>query len=241
MEIIKLATTDSTNTWAAAHDKEVKTPALVWSVSQTSGKGQKGNSWESEPGRNITASLIFRPEEFPAFRQFHISETVALAVTDFLDEYGIGAKIKWPNDIYVGDKKICGILVEHVVLGKNIARTIAGMGINMNQTDFTSDAPNPVSLKMLTGETYDIETGVEKLAKILEHRLTRLKTPEELHSDFLLKLWRNDGQNYRFRDKLKNEEIIANIKDVGKDGVLTLMTIEGDKRQYAFKEVEFIL
>lgn len=241
MEILRLEEVDSTNTWLANHEKELPETVMVYSHSQRSGRGQRGNSWESEPGRNITASIVFHPEAFDASRQFLISEAVALAIVEYLEGHGIKAEVKWPNDIYVGDKKICGILVEHVVTGRHITRTIAGFGINLNQEKFYSDAPNPVSLYNITGEKYVLEEEVEKVAHKIEKYLEELESGESHHQKFLGKLWRKDGNFYKFRDVKANEMIEGCILDVADNGLMTIAVKDGGEREYAFKEVEFIL
>lgn len=241
MDIIKLDTADSTNSWVAAYEKDLPSPALVYCVEQTAGRGQRGNSWESAPGLNITASLLFHPQDFLAEWQFLISENIALAIISFLKDLGVEAKVKWPNDIYVGDRKICGILVEHVVTGKFITRTIAGFGININQTEFLSDAPNPVSLSMLTGEKYNLENALAKLSLHLEKFLREIHQGISSHILFMKMLWRNDGNFYKFVDRKKDEPIEACIQEVAPTGMLTLQTREGDIRDFAFKEVEFVL
>ena len=242
MEIIKIEETDSTNNWLAANEQDIPSTALVYCRCQSAGRGQRGNSWESEPGKNITASLLFYPEDFPASLQFAISEAIALAIVGFLSDMGVEARIKWPNDIYVGDKKICGILIEHVVEGKNVTRTIAGFGINLNQTHFLSDAPNPVSLRQLTDREYSIEESMERLAAILEITIEQLrKDPGAFHELFLKRLWRYDGCFHLFRDVKTKEEFKALIKKVDRDGILSLQTRQGHERRYFFKEVEHIL
>lgn len=241
MEILKLDTTDSTNTWVTTHEQELSSPSLVYAVEQRAGRGQRGNSWESEAGKNITASMLFHPYNFEASRQFEISEAVALALTEFLNTAGIEAKIKWPNDIYVGDRKICGILVEHAVTGKNITRTIIGIGLNLNQTEFHSDAPNPVSLAQLTGKQYDLKTAVDAVAFYLERYLDLLENGECLHNDFMKRLWRHDGKKHMFLDKKTGEKISAVIHTIEPDGRLCLLTASGLENRYYFKEVEFLL
>lgn len=240
MNILRLETAASTNSWVAANEASIESPALVYAYAQTAGRGQRGNSWESEPGKNITASLLIHPVDFDACKQFRISEAVALAITDYLRGKGVEAKVKWPNDIYVGDKKICGILVEHVVTGKYITRTIAGFGINVNQKVFKSDAPNPVSLTQLTQREYDLGKEILSVASCLEKRLRDFSVID-YHKEFLERLWRMDDCFHTFRDKIRNERIQAKIHSVAEEGLLTLMTPEGEKRQFAFKEVEFIL
>lgn len=241
MEIVWLETVDSTNNWLAENESHLPIPSLVYCDTQTAGRGQRGNAWESEPGKNITASFIFYPSYFPANKQFVISEAVALAVVNLLEELEVEAKIKWPNDIYVGDKKICGILVEHVVTGRNISRTIVGMGININQTVFKSDAPNPVSLSILTGKQYHLQSIVQKLSVFLEEKISHLEEGDSIHSDFRKHLWRGDGEYHWFYDNKLNRKIEAKIENVGTDGILSLKTREDEIRKYAFKEITFIL
>ena len=121
---------------------------------QTAGRGQRGNTWESAPGENVTMSVLLHPDGIEPRRQFAISEAVALGVAETLDIYlpaGMRAEVKWPNDIYVGNRKICGILIENRITSTTIERAIAGIGLNVNQELFVSDAPNPVSLRQLTG------------------------------------------------------------------------------------------
>lgn len=137
---------DSTNSEAHRRRHEA-TDFTVWAAEfQTAGRGQRGNTWESAAGENLTFSILFKPSNFLSTRQFELSEVVALGVVNYLAEKGIEAKIKWPNDIYVGDKKICGILIENVLSGDTLSVCIAGIGINLNQKIFRSDAPNPTSV-----------------------------------------------------------------------------------------------
>ena len=241
MEIICLDTVDSTNTWVSQNEKNLPSPSIVRCNTQSAGRGQRGNSWESESGKNFTGTVLIHPEDFPASSQFQLSEAIALAIVETISDYGIEAKIKWPNDIYVGDKKICGILVENVITGTKISRSIAGFGLNVNQEKFISDAPNPVSLKQLTGKDYDLDEVSERLAMSIERKLEEIVNPAQLHADFKKKLWRKDEKFYSFHDRKAGEKIEARIHEVGLDGILTLVTSDGDSRNYAFKEVEFIL
>ena len=241
MHVIRLQTVDSTNSWISKNEEELKAPVMVSCHTQYSGRGQRGNSWESAPGMNITASVLFKPQNFPASLQFHISEAIALAMVDLLNFYGIKAKIKWPNDIYVGDRKISGILVENMVVGKDIIRTIIGIGLNVNQVEFLSSAPNPVSMKIITGQSYDIEDMELKFADFIEKFLFKLENPSVLHDEFMKHLWRFDSNPHPFYDKNKKESISAYIENVREDGLLTLRLGDGSTREYAFKEVEFII
>lgn len=241
MRIIELKETGSTNSWVATHREELPMPSLVYALNQTRGRGQRGNSWESEPGMNLCASVLLRPAGVEPRRQFIVSEAVALAVTDLLKEYGVDAMVKWPNDIYAGDCKICGILIEHAVMPREILYTIAGIGINVNQTRFLSDAPNPVSMKQLTDRTYQLDVLAESLGKAIERRLAMMtEDPDSMHEEFMARLWRGDGRQYPFFDRLRGERVEASIVDVGRDGIMTL-DVGGELRMFAFKEVEFII
>ena len=148
-----LAETDSTNTYLQQLDADRHLPEgyIAYTDTQRAGRGQRGNSWESQPGKNLTFSLLLRPEHIPANQQFLLSQAVSLAATDVLNRYASGFSIKWPNDIYWEDKKIAGILIENVLSGSTFARSIVGIGLNINQERFISDAPNPVSLFQITG------------------------------------------------------------------------------------------
>ncbi|MCH5232081.1 MAG: biotin--[acetyl-CoA-carboxylase] ligase [Muribaculaceae bacterium] len=242
METIYLEETDSTNNWIAGHENKLPSQAMVWCRRQYAGRGQRGNSWESEPGKNFTGSLLLHPENFPATKQFHLSEAVAMAIIDTLDAYGIQATVKWPNDIYVGDQKICGILFEHVVTGKNITRSIVGIGLNVNQERFISDAPNPVSMKMITGNEFDLKEVAERLAFYLASHTNRLfDETESFHSRYMSLLWRNDGNYYPFRDKKTGIAIRGKIIEVAPDGIISIVTEKGDVNRYAFKEIEFLI
>ncbi len=127
MKILLLEETDSTNTYVSVHADSLDDMTLVAAHSQTAGRGQRGNSWESEPGRNICATLFHRPAGVPARVQFAVSEATALGVADMLAHYGIEARVKWPNDVYVGDRKICGILIENAVAGGATCSTAASV------------------------------------------------------------------------------------------------------------------
>lgn len=241
MKIIKIPEADSTNSWMLKNRDGLEIPVMVYAERQFSGRGQRGNSWESEAGKNLTASFLLRPENILAKQQFHISEMVALSVVELLREFGILAEVKWPNDIYVGDRKISGILIENSIMGQNIEYSVAGIGLNVNQEVFRSEAPNPVSMTQIVGRIFDIDEIAPRLADILEKNFDRIKEPASLHNFFLDSLWRGDRGFYRFHDRIKEEEIVARIADIAPDGLLTLETKEGENRSYRFKEVEFII
>lgn len=243
MKIIWIDECGSTNSEISSYPAEEE-PLILATRRQTAGRGQKGNVWESEPGKNLTFSAMWRPREFPARGQFALSEAVALAVADFLKGLGIDASVKWPNDIYAGNHKICGILIEHAVTGPFVTRTIAGVGINLNQKRFLSDAPNPVSCVMLTGREEEPEEALRQFAAALEARLAQ--TADEasrtaLHEEFKRRMWRFDGAEHPFRDVARGEIYQGVIRDVLPTGMLLVEDPAGSIREYAFKEVEFLL
>ncbi len=242
MELLHLAETDSTNSYAVRQADTLPDQVLIYADTQTAGRGQRGNSWESEPGLNLTFSLFFRPADYPAKEQFFLSEAVALAVRAALAAIGVEASVKWPNDIYVGDRKIAGLLLEHKLSGSSIVHTIAGVGLNVNQRQFLSDAPNPVSVWQLTGSETDLQALLASLASSLEEQLARAFNEKErprLHADYMAALWRGRG-NFAFRDSASGEIFSASIEGVEPLGHLLLRS-GSSLRRYAFKEVEFLL
>ena len=214
---------------------------------QTSGHGQATNRWESEDGKNLLFSLLLRPTVIPAAEQFVITELVTLAIINALQDY-IRQKItiKWPNDIYVGDKKLCGILIENALCGSTIDTCIVGIGININQELFVSDAPNPVSLKQLNGR--DNDRG-EILAEIYQNILNYYgyladnwqnnDIKQSLHYEYMNNLYRRTG--YHNYSTSEGEHFRAEIEDIGPQGHLTLRLESGEQRTFAFKEVIFEL
>lgn len=211
VSILRLEEVDSTNTYVAKNVAELESATIVTTDNQTAGRGQRGNSWESEPGMNLTFTMLMRPEKFAAIRQFSLSEAVAVAIVDVIgEELEIFTEIKWPNDIYWRDNKLAGILIEHAVMGSEIMHTIIGVGLNVNQTKFLSDAPNPISLRQILinrgekGDTIiDRDILLEKIGTRIKENILRLtdkKELERMHDKYMRRLWRNNNQVYKFRD-----------------------------------------
>lgn len=246
-DVMWVRTTQSTNallaTLAPAHNHGF----TVVASAQTAGRGQRGNSWESEPNKNLTFSVLLRPQPLAAADQFSLSEAVSLAIVDVLSGilslYGKRALIKWPNDIYVDDMKICGILIENTLSGTLIDRSIAGIGINVNQTRFISDAPNPTSLSILTGgRIFDLEALLGHIVALILENCEDIATAEgrsALHSRYMSLLWRREGYHpYRLPD---GSEFLAAIADIAPSGHLTLSSSDGLLSTFAFKEVSAII
>lgn len=219
---------------------------LVWADSQTSGRGQRGNSWESEPGANLTFSFTVAPTDLRMDRAFALSEAVSLAVVETLGETGVAARIKWPNDIYVGERKICGILIENTVRADGrVSLSVVGVGLNVNQRIFTGDAPNPVSLVQLTGSRHDREALLASFCRRFESIYRMIDTAyDTVHDMYMASLYRSGGL-YPFRLPVASHEpgrlFSARIVSVAPDGELTLEEQDGKRSSYYFKEVEFVL
>ncbi len=238
--LIHLAETRSTNetlTELCSHGP-IADFTVIQADFQTAGKGQRGNSWEAEPKQNLLFSFVVHPLFLEARRQFLLSKMVALAMKETLDAYTEGIRIKWPNDIYWHDRKICGILIENVLDGSQIGQTIVGIGLNVNQTEFHSDAPNPVSLRQITGRELDC-------GEILDFFMQRVQTyysallhdeAEALNEQYFQSLYRTDAL-YPYTDA--RGAFNARIRHVEEDGHLILEDEERFLRRYSFKEVKY--
>ena len=168
---------------------------LVTADFQTAGRGQAGNSWESEAGKNLLFGLLFHPREVEANRQFILSQAVALSICETLSDYAEDIRIKWPNDIYWKDRKICGMLIENTLVGRCIENCIIGAGININQQTFCSDAPNPVSLRQITGKEQEpvfILADTIKRFKDYYRKIQQGQT-EDIVRNYRERLYRHNG------------------------------------------------
>lgn len=234
---IALVETDSTNIYI---NKVEETDVVVTTEFQTAGRGQGTNSWESEPGKNLLFSLKVSPTWMRPQRQFQLSMVGALAVKDALSNLTEGISLKWPNDIYWHDKKISGTLIHTTIAGRHLQNMIFGVGVNVNQEVFVSDAPNPVSLKQILGADIDRE---ELLASILEHfehyyDMLREGGEQELVQLYHASLYRRVGF-FEYEDcdgRFEAETICVNPQ-----GHLVLRDTDGRDREYEFKEVKFII
>lgn len=238
-KVIHIDETDSTNRWL--RDYALSQPEgdyVVVSEYQTAGRGCGTNAWESERGKNLTFSLLIHPTEITADCQFRISEAVSLALCETLDAYVTDRQVsvKWPNDIYVDDRKICGMLIENRLRGRLMTDSIIGIGLNVNQREFFSDAPNPVSLVQLLGHEVALEPLLQAFLQKLEPMLQM--DPETLGKAYRERLYRREGEHeYRDGKGLFRAKLL-NVLD---DGRLVLLDTEGTARIYAFKEVQFVI
>ena len=211
---------------------------------QTAGRGQKGNTWESEAGKNLLFSILAHPSGIKVQEQFYISEAIALAVSDSVKtfigpEYADGISVKWSNDVYWNDFKMAGILIENTLQGDRILDTVVGVGLDVNQVVFVSDAPNPISMCNITDREFDLEA---LLTDIVGRFIGYMEVPSdkrpEIDSLYRSRLYRREG-HHKFRDE--NGIFEARIEGIRPDGCLMLVTRSGEHRVYEFKQVQFIL
>lgn len=231
----------TTSTNDDARDKMFRDGDIVWADFQTAGRGQRGHTWHSRKGENLTFSVVLEPDFLPVSEQFMLLEAVALALADFFAAQGVQAQIKWTNDIYVGDKKAVGILIEHTYSGSSLARTIVGIGINVNQREFAADIPNPISLSLLTGRQYELEPLLKQFEQCLALRYGQLRAGEwdTLQSDYHSKLYRRDQKHtFALPDGSLFEGTIRGVKPAGD---LIVEREDGGVQSYLFKEIEFII
>ncbi|MBQ8046944.1 MAG: biotin--[Prevotella sp.] len=238
MDIIHLSETTSTNLWLQEHQSQTADSGMTvcWADYQTAGRGCGSNRWESERGKNLLFSVRFRPEGIAAERQFTISMATPLAIIDELDDMGISdISIKWPNDIYWKDRKLAGMRIDNKLRGHDISDCIIGIGLNVNQEKFVSDAPNPVSLCHILGREVARKPLLERLLSRIE---TALKPDASLPLRYNNRLYRRVGF-HAYRDQ--DGDFEAETAGVEPDGTLVLRDRKGTLRRYAFKEVSFVI
>jgi BirA family biotin operon repressor/biotin-[acetyl-CoA-carboxylase] ligase len=212
---------------------------IVATHTQTAGRGQIGNCWEAEPGKNLTFSVLLYPQVIPANMQFLISQITALSVKELLDQYTTNITVKWPNDVYWNERKICGMLIENDLMGREIYCSIIGIGLNINQTLFQSDALNPISLSQITGESYDLEALLLQFRSIFFYRYLELLKGEfkAIRTTYREALYRGKGF-HQYQDEASVFE--AEIADIESTGHLLLRLRNGQLMRYAFKEVKCV-
>lgn len=232
---------ETTSTNDDARDPKYVHGDIIRAERQTAGRGQRGHSWTSPEGENLTFSLVLEPRFLPVGEQFLLSEVVALALTDTFAHFGIDTRIKWTNDIYAGDKKQVGILIEHNYSGQTLARTIAGIGINVNQTAFDPALPNPVSMAVIAGRNFDRDEVLNTFSECVATRYIQLENgkKEALQRDYRSRMYRlGELHTFRYPDGTPTR---ATIEGVQPSGELILRHDDGQVREYLFREIEFVL
>ena len=230
-KIVHIDETDSTNRWLREQGGEEN--MVVWADYQTAGRGCGTNHWESERGKNLTFSMLLHPHDVPAQKQFRISRAISLAICKALGQHIGDLSIKWPNDIYWRDGKIGGILIEVTLQGNKVKDCIIGIGLNINQHVFRSDAPNPVSMWQICEQETDCEQLLQEILQAFQEYMGKSNKDE-----YQSMLYRRKGF-HPYADK--DGAFMAEIIDVEDDGHLLLRDDNGQLRRYAFKEVTFII
>ncbi len=240
-QMIELDSVTSTNDFLRNyHPQSPKRITMVTAEYQTAGRGSGDNHWESQRGKNLVFSLLVHPSHIPASQMFVLSEVIALAVRQALSDFLPGFTIKWPNDIYHGDSKVCGMLIENELQGKLVRDCILGVGVNVNQTQFDSDAPNPASLASLLGHDIERRFVLEKIVEYFTryYGWTEQHRADELHQCYTSQLYRK-GEQHVFCDA--EGDFQGTICDVEPTGHLIIVDEMGRNRRYAFKEVSYKL
>jgi BirA family biotin operon repressor/biotin-[acetyl-CoA-carboxylase] ligase len=242
--VIRLSRIDSTNRYAMDYLDKHHLPdgSLIIAQEQFRGKGTGLNQWESEPGKNLTFSVVLHTNFLPPERQFMLNKVFSLALHDFISTLlgRSSASIKWPNDLYIGTKKAAGMLVQNIIQGSTLITSVVGIGININQDVFVSDAPNPVSLKNVSGEEYDVDRCLIDLCSYMDHRYNQLRKSvfDLIDRDYITNLFRIG--EYCFYS-LKGRETEARICGVDRFGRLVLETREGRTIVADQKEIGFLV
>lgn len=239
--IIRLEEADSTNTYLRQHASQMEAwMTVVTAEYQTAGRGQGVHTWESNRSENLLFSVLTHPVMVPVRSQFLLSEAGALALKEVLDGYTDGITLKWPNDIYWNDRKLSGTLIETSIGGGRIKNCVFGIGLNVNQKTFESDAPNPVSLAQILGHDIDREQLFKQIVAAFEkyYRMLENGQYDAISALYHEALYRRQGF-YMYEDGDGRFE--GAIVEVGDDGLLVLRDRDGRFREYEFREVKFVL
>lgn len=219
---------------------------------QTAGRGQAGNSWESEQGKNLLFSTLLRYDGICATKQWRLSMLVAVALWDTLAKYlpNDQLSIKWPNDIYYGDKKLVGILIENSLSGPYVEYSIVGIGVNVNQTKWMSNAPNPISMQEITGKEYDVEALLNEW--ISSMKSWEIAKTEDIRAAYMQRLYRRHGWHWfverevsiaptAIAEKGIENSFLAEIVTITEQGELLLKNENNEQKTYHFKQIRFVL
>lgn len=241
MNVIWLETVDSTNSEALRLLPELPSGTVLAAYEQTAGRGQRGNTWFTRPGQNLTFSIVLKNLSLEASQAIRLNFLTSVAVASFLESKGVKAAVKWPNDIYVNGGKICGILIENSLDGPMLGASVIGIGINVNQREF-SQLANATSLTLCTGKEYVLETALKEFLTVFERLLPSL-AEEDLLQEYTARLFRM-GVSARYHDLLTDREYRGIIRGVEPDGRLCIQDQDAPGlplRHYHFKEVSYLL
>ena len=242
MHLIKLDATDSTNAYLKdlLASQDAPDGTIVQAEWQRKGRGQMGRTWISQPGKNLTFSILKRIEDFPVTRQFVLNVIISLAVVDVLNGHDVpDLRVKWPNDILSGRQKICGILIESVVKGSTLKAAVIGIGLNVNQEDFPSGL-NATSVRLKTGKEVALDVLMETLVQAIEARMkTHLGTPfDEVKRPYEALLFAREVQSVF--ETPEGQRFTAMVLGIDETGELRLQHKTGDIRSYQMNEIKMI-
>nr|WP_290427243.1 biotin--[acetyl-CoA-carboxylase] ligase [Mucilaginibacter aquariorum] len=240
--LVSLKEVDSTNTFLKnilSNSKPVPDGTVIMAETQYAGRGQRDNTWHAEPGKNLTFSLLLKPGFLSAQQQFDLTRAVSLGVYDAL--YPLlrdSLKIKWPNDIYYGDKKLGGMLIENILQGSQIKNAIIGIGLNVNQENFPDNAANATSIKKILQRDYELKNILAEICNHIEAYYLHLKAGrfEYVRNIYLSRLyWLNEQRQFKSNGQVF-EGVIKNVEDNG----LLVIDQNGGEQAYNLKEIEFL-
>jgi len=239
--IINLKRVDSTNNYARLliDNNELTDEKVINANFQQQGRGQQNNSWVSDSGKNLTFTLVLFTKYLKTENQFYLAQAISIGIVNFLKLHKIIARIKWPNDIYSGEKKIAGILIENSVLNDTLIYSLIGIGLNVNQQSFGNNLPNAQSMKGISFKEFDLCKLLNQLLSKLDKQIKRLIKNEftELKKDYLKLLFKFEKRSqFSANGKLFYGKII----DVDESGQLIILTDKGKKLEFLFKEVQFV-
>lgn len=242
-QIVKyLPSCQSTNDEASAliAHQDPAEGTIVVTDHQTAGRGQRGNSWEAKPAQNLTFSLILKPNFLAATEQFWLNMAISLGLYDTLSLLlETPVRIKWPNDIYVDNKKLGGILIENILQGQNIAWSVIGIGLNVNQTEFTYSTATSLQQQAPLPDNYDLSGVLRALSESIEQRYLQLRSNQRdsLKTNYLQTLYRYQEEAYFDRDGQRFRGVITGIDSVGRLAI----AVDGQLQYFNFKEVSFVI
>ncbi len=237
----------STNDMALERAGELDNLSIIAAFCQSAGRGQAGNKWSSREGENLLFSILLKDfrcfglDPLPAGDQFLLSRAAALAVVTFLEKWDLQAAIKWPNDIYVGDRKIAGILIENALRGQTLVRSIVGVGLNLGQREFPPELPNPTSVSLQCGADFskdDLVRELERFAAIFEAKLQ--EEAADIGAEYERRLYRR-MEWHPYRDMRSGKIFEARLLGTDRGGLARLEDRSGAIRKYAFKELAFVI
>lgn len=240
---ITLKEVDSTNNYLKellSNSKPLIEGTVIMAENQFAGRGQQQNTWLAEPGKNLTFSLLLKPNFLPITAQFDLIRAVSLGVFDAMEPLlGDKLKIKWPNDIYYGDKKLGGMLIENLVQAGQIKSSVIGIGVNVNQERFADGLSNAISLKQILQQDYDLKTLLSDICSHIEAWYLNLKAGKIaiVRKTYLSRLyWLNEKRRFKTGDSV----FFGTIKHVRDNGLLVIRNNNDQELEFSLKEIQFV-